>query len=207
IYKMCGYANLYIGTAEHEGDRPADQVTMSIFRATKPIRLFKRLEKNGMLARGDVPGIYRVTGITNLPFQIVVTNELEGDQYAAYRAMTENAKKNDVERVIEDSGAELDEVIREHYHTLLKLVVEKNPKYIDVVKGVEDMEDILLEMVKDRVDEKVNEKVNEKEQETKISDIKGVMESFGVSVDRAMDALKIPASQRSKYAGLIRKGM
>ena len=65
--------------------------------------------------------------------------------------------------------------------------------------------DVLMEIMKDRVDEKVNEKVNEKEQETLIKAIRNVMDSFGVNVEKAMDSLKIPQSQRSLYAGLVKK--
>ena len=61
--------------------------------------------------------------------------------------------------------------------------------------------DVLMEIMKDRVDEKVNEK----EQETLIKAIRNVMDSFGVNVEKAMDSLKIPQSQRSLYAGLIKK--
>ena len=33
--------------------------------------------------------------------------------------------------------------------------------------------------------------------------IRNIMESLGVTVDKAMDSLKIPQSQRSHYAGLV----
>ena len=61
--------------------------------------------------------------------------------------------------------------------------------------------DVLMEIMKDRVDEKVNEK----ERETTVNHLKDIMESFGVNVEKAMDSLKIPQSQRSLYAGLIKK--
>ena len=65
------------------------------------------------------------------------------------------------------------------------------------------MEDILMEMVKDRVDEKINTAVNAavstaevaKEQETLVYSIRNVMDSFGVTLEKAMDSLKIPQSQ------------
>ena len=49
LRKVCGYANLYIGVAEHEGDRPADEVTLSIFRAVKNPKLFAELERMSLL--------------------------------------------------------------------------------------------------------------------------------------------------------------
>ncbi len=45
--------------------------------------------------------------------------------------------------------------------------------------------------------------MEEKEQETKALDIKNIMESFGVTIDRAMDSLKIPQDERSMYAELV----
>ena len=68
IRKVCGYANLYIGTAEHEGERPAGQMTVSIFRAVKNPELFREMEERGTLVQSDTPGIYYVRGITDLPF-------------------------------------------------------------------------------------------------------------------------------------------
>ena len=51
------------------------------------------------------------------------------------------------------------------------------------------MEDVLMEMVKDRVDERVAAK----EKETKSRDIRNVMDTFGVSIEKAMDSLMVPA--------------
>jgi hypothetical protein len=206
LYKACGYAGLYIGTAEHEGDRPADQVTISIFRDVKNPEMFKRMEKDGTLIRDEVPGIYHVKGYTNLPFQIIITGELEGEGYAAYRALTEKADAADVERIIVGIGQEKDDVVREHYRVLLRLVMAKNPQFIEAMRrgeimSYEAMYDVLMEIVKDRVDEKVNAK----EQETLVSSIRNLMSNLGFSVVQAMDALSIPQSQRSTYAGLVGK--
>ena len=62
-------------------------MTLSIFRAVKNPELFSKLERNGNLEK-SAPGIYRVKGITDLPFQIIITSELEGDEYATYRALS-----------------------------------------------------------------------------------------------------------------------
>ena len=54
-------------------------------------RLFKTMERAGNLTKGEAPGIYRITGITDIPFQIVITGELQGEEFAAYRALTDKA--------------------------------------------------------------------------------------------------------------------
>lgn len=201
IRKACGYANLYIGMAEHEGDRPEDQVTVSIFRAVRNPGLFEEMERDGTLVRGDVPGIYRVRGYTDLPFQIVITGELEGEGYAAYRALTDRADAADVERVVKNAEEEVDEVVLDHYGVLLDLIVGKNPQFFDLVKGEMAMKDVLMEMVKDKVDEKVNAK----EQQTTVAHIKDIMKNLKLTLEQAMDALSIPQSQRSTYADLVGK--
>ena len=201
IRKVCGYANLYIGTAEHEGERPAGQMTVSIFREVKNPELFREMEERGTLVQSDTPGIYYVRGITDLPFQIVITGELRGEEYAAYRALTDKADAIDVERIIEEIGKESDDKVREHYSVLIRLVLEKNPRFVEMIRRDSAMEDVLMEIVKDKVDEKVSEK----EQETLVSSIKSLMTNLKLTVEQAMDALNIPPSQRETYAGLIKK--
>jgi len=201
IRKVCGYANLYIGTAEHEGERPAGQMIVSIFREVKNPELFREMEERGTLVQSDTPGIYYVRGITDLPFQIVITGELRGEEYAAYRALTDKADAIDVERIIEEIGKESDDKVREHYSVLIRLVLEKNPRFVEMIRRDSAMEDVLMEIVKDKVDEKVSEK----EQETLVSSIKSLMTNLKLTVEQAMDALNIPPSQRETYAGLIKK--
>ena len=210
LRKICGYANLYIGVAEHEGDRPADEVTLSIFRAVKNPELFDKLERDGNLEK-SAPGIYHVKGITDLPFQIIITSELDGGEYAAYRALTDRADKADIERIIAEAEKEKEDVILDHYGVLLDLIVKKNPQFFDMVKGGLAMKDVLMEMVKDRVDERVNEQVNitraATERQTLASSIKNVMTNLKMTLEQAMDALSIPQSQRQTYAALVRQGM
>ena len=71
------------------------------------------------------------------------------------------------------------------------------------------MEDVLMEIVKDRVDEKVQKAEKEKEQETRqettVTHINDIMKNLKLTVEQAMDALSIPQSQRSIYAGLVGK--
>ena len=205
IRKIAAYAYLYIGIAEHEGDIKADEVTISIFRAVKNPKLFKAMERSGKLIKGDAPGIYLVKGITDIPFQIVITGELQGEEYAAYRALTDKAAEKDVERVIVSADKERTDSLRDHYRVLIELLAVKNPQIFEEIRRNDMAGDVLMEIMKDRVDEKVNEKVNEKERETTVNHLKDIMESFGVTVDKAMDSLKIPQSQRSLYAGLIKK--
>ena len=67
------------------------------------------------------------------------------------------------------------------------------------------MDDVLMEIVKDRVDEKVNTAVNAREQQTTVNHINDIMTKLKYTAEQAMDLLSIPQSQRSTYAGLVGK--
>ena len=213
IRKVCGYANLYIGVAEHENDRPEDQVTISVFRAKKNVKLFSKMEQEGTLFKSDVSGIYYVKGLTDLPFQIVITSELQGVEYAAYRALTDKLSEQDFKYVIQAAENEQVDIVREHYRTFINLISYKNPIFLDYVKGGGNMRYVFDELVQKEVAAKLEKELAAREQAnaqateqaTLLSSIKNLMTNLKWSVDQAMDALSIPQSKRETYAGLLKK--
>ena len=68
------------------------------------------------------------------------------------------------------------------------------------------MEDILMEIVKDRVEEQVSTAVTAEKQQTTVAHIKEVMSKLKYTAEQAMDLLGVPQSQRGMYAGLVGKG-
>ena len=201
LRKVCGYANLYIGVAEREDERPSNQVTISIFRNKKNPRMFAGMKKKGTLVVSDTAGIYYVKGYTDLPFQIVIGSELKGEEYAAYRALTDKADEKDIKKVVRA-------VVKEYYRTLINLIAEKNPQFMDVLKEGKAMRDVLMEIVKEDVNAKVESAVQSATQsatqKTTVDHIKDIMNKLKYSVEQAMDLLSIPMDERKTYSGLIK---
>ena len=50
-----------------------------------------------------------------------------------------------------------------------------------------------------------NESAKKADEQRLITDIKNVMESFGVTIEKAMESLKIPVADRAIYAEMIQK--
>ena len=123
--------------------------------------------------------------------------------------MTNKAHEADIEQVIEAGGNAENNRVREHYRVLLKLVIEKNPGVIETIRRDKGMEDVLMEIVKDRVDEKVSNAVSNaeaaKEQETLLTSIRNIMDTLKLTVSQAMDALKIPDADRPVYAEKLKR--
>ena len=220
IRKVSGYANFYISTSdkEDEDDILSEEVTVSIFRATKPVKLFRKMMAKGQLKQDSTKGIYHVEGIIDLPFQIVITRELEGPEYAAYRALTNNARREDVEQVILESRNSKDSVMQDYYRIMLEFIARKNPNLIKIIRSDKIMETTWMDIFKDKIDEKIQEgrdkglkegmEIGEKEgkQKTLLNDIRNIMDTLGLSLEKAMDALKIPKNQRNRYIDLMKQG-
>ena len=77
----------------------------------------------------------------------------------------------------------------------------------------EELDDALMEILKDKVDERVNERVKHEvstavdveRQQTTVTHIKDIMKKLKYTAEQAMDLLSVPQSQRSTYAGLVGK--
>lgn len=166
IRKVEGYGSFYIGLAQHEGDVPEDDVTITIFTAFKNEKLFKELENQGIIVRqddnGDIAdGIYHVRKITDLPYVIVVTDELQGDGYAAFRALTDHADEKDVERLLAASNDESDADIKDRYSRILSLIGIKNPGlFEDMIRRNTAMEDYLMGLLKPRIDKEKTDAID-----------------------------------------------
>ena len=176
--------------------------------------LFRKWEKAGKIVETDTPGIYKVIGIADVPFQIVITGELVGDEYAACRALTDKADANDLRRVIEDADRGEDDSRRGYYRTILAFLAVKTPGAFNEIRSASKiMKDALMELMKDDIDEKVNNAVRDTVSSTEaavkqadnVSAIRNIMESFGVTLERAMETMKIPPSQQATYANLVNK--
>ena len=96
LWKGIGYVGFYLNHVKEKGkDIDISEVTLSLFRETKPDALFKEL--GDRIVDGPAKGIYYIKNWTcDIPIQIIVTRELEGDEYAGFRAISKKPKEEDV---------------------------------------------------------------------------------------------------------------
>ena len=139
IWKTGGYGTLLIGTTK-DSQYKIDDVTISLFASKINKTLFERLHQLGMLFETNVKGIYRVEKICPLPYQIVISDELEGDENAAYRALSDHAQAADVEKLLDDFKTKTGET-KDRYHRILHLIELKNPGIVaKLIEGDAEME-------------------------------------------------------------------
>lgn len=100
FYKTVGYACLYKGYGERVDAVPINELTVSIFRATRSEKMFLTLQKYGHKIEEKYPGIYYVTEHLPFPAQIIVTQELEPGEHRSLRILSNHAKKEDIEEFL-----------------------------------------------------------------------------------------------------------
>ena len=199
-------------------------MTLSVFRARKNRKTFSDLEARGILSPTDVPGIYRVSQITDLPLQIVITDELQGDEYTAYRAFSDRAKQDDIMHLIAIGNNTEDDILHRRYQTVVKLIGTKNPEAFEEIGGDRTMKDFVREFFKDEFREQEEQfQLREKEYQQQIQqqkeqyqqqiqqqammttaeNIKTIMRNTKSTLKQAMDTLSIPAKDRKKLKELV----
>jgi hypothetical protein len=203
FYKTVGYACLYKGYGATVNQIPLQELTVSLFRASHPRELFAALEREGHEIEEKYPGIYYVTNKLPIPAQIVVTSELSKETHSCLRILSDNAEKEDVERFLEQAKGMQSPGERNNIDSVLQVSVSANHDlYEDMRRDAvmcQALEELMKDVIDERVDSAVNAAVDNTKNETKLTDIRNIMDSFGISAEQAMDALKIPSNKKVFY--------
>ena len=156
FYKTVGYACLYKGYGEYVDAVPINELTISIFRETRPEKMFLTLQKQGHTIEEKYPGIYYVTEHLPFPAQIIVTQELEPGEHRSLRILSNHAKKEDVEeflRKAEEMNMPRD---RQNVEAVLQVSVKANDELYREIRRDANMCDALRELMKDDIEREVS---------------------------------------------------
>ena len=134
FYKTVGYACLYKGYGERVDAVPINELTVSIFRATRPEKMFLTLQKYGHKIEEKYPGIYYVTEHLPFPAQIIVTQELEPGEHRSLRILSNHAKKEDVEEFLRKAEEMNTPRDRQNVEAVLQVSVKANDElYLSLI--------------------------------------------------------------------------
>ena len=129
LWKAAGYADLYISL----NDIPFEDITITLFRGAKPAALFKRL--GSCVEETDIKGVYDVKNWKiSFPIRIVVTTELEGKEYAGFRAISKKPDISDIQQIIDEVRKEPDENVRKWYRDYLELFSRLDSETLEEAK-------------------------------------------------------------------------
>ena len=184
VWKTAGYGNLLIGT---DRNYDKDEMTLTLFTYRKNQKQFASMLRRGILSETGIRGIYAVNGLTRLPYQVVVIDELEGPEYAAFRALSDHAATEDVS-IVMTAMKESVSADRDRYHNILQTIEAHNPGAVkQMIVEDRNMESIFMPLfetqIQARVDEEVKARVDE---EVKARVDEEVKEVVGKAVEKAV---------------------
>ena len=175
---------------------PGDEISISLFRDKRPVKMFRELKKLGFEVKEEYKGVYYVNGILRMPTQVIVTSELDDADSVGLRILSDDPKEEDLLAFAEISRALTDKNDRENADAVLQVSVSANKAVYDEMKRrYPEMCEALRELMRPEIDEEI-----EKEREnTTLTNIQNLMKTLKMTAEQAMDALLIPAKDQSKY--------
>ena len=93
FYKAVAYACLYKVLPNHVDEILAEEITITLIRDRKPVKLLGELEKSGYGYKKEAAGIYYVNGAM-LPMQIIESSELDVDMHVQLKALTNHLEES-----------------------------------------------------------------------------------------------------------------
>ena len=72
---------------------PAEEITITLIRDRKPVKLMHELEKSGYGYKKEAAGIYYVSGVM-FPVQIIASSELDTDMHVQLKALTNHLEES-----------------------------------------------------------------------------------------------------------------
>ena len=93
FYKAVAYACLYKVLPNHVNEIPAEEITITLIRDRKPVKMMHELEKSGYGYKKEAAGIYYVNGAM-FPMQIIESSELDVDMHVQLKALTNHLEES-----------------------------------------------------------------------------------------------------------------
>ncbi len=193
FYKSGAYASLYKSYGETVDGRTADDITVSLVRQSRPVKLFRYFEEHGIRMTNPYNGIYYVLDAVLFPTQIVVTKELDRKNHMWLSALSEGMGKQDMKELLERIDSLTQKQDRELADSVLEVSVRANRKLVEELRGDGNMCQALLEIMEPeiiKIKEDVRQRTrHETQREIIVGAVKGFRE-LGADDGRIVEILK-----------------
>ena len=156
--KFMGYAWLYKSLCSVTDGIPLKEITVTMLRAVKPVKLLKMLADEYNV-ESYVPGIYQVRGFT-FPCQIIVTQEL-AKGHTVLKVMSNNASEEEMKTFIRCRTEATEKQDTIDLDAVAAVTLEANAILIEKMKGDNTMSATFMKIFKDEIEEVKNKAVSE----------------------------------------------
>lgn len=202
LYKVGAYTSLYKAYGDTVDERRADEITTSLIRKAKPVKLFRYFEEHGIRLENPFKGIYYVKDGVLFPTQIVVTKELNPQEHIWLAALSDGMHKQQLKDLlvkVESFHTKLD---RELADAVLGVAIKANWQTAQELRGDGNMCEALMELMEPEIN-KIKESVREETTQQGIKNAVTALKKSGHTNDAIKNflvmAYSITQSEAEKY--------
>lgn len=156
LYKVLAYACLYKSYSASVDEIKANDITTTLLRKRKPLKLFSYFKDNKIEVTEIHKGIYQVD-FFDFPVQIVVTKELEEENHIWVSSIARDLSENQLRAVILKAKDLQSKAEKQYVSSILSVVSRLNVENIEKLKGDSTMEDVLFEVLRPRIAREIQE--------------------------------------------------
>ena len=198
VWKAIGYAGLYKGYGGTVNAIPYEELTVTVLRSRKPVKLFQYLmAKDGYSVTETDPGIYRINGMIDMVVQVVVIKALKDSVFLPLRIMVRDADEEEIKAFLREALTYDVPEDQNNARAVLNISSEANEETFEKIRRDDEMGEAMRRVMKDDLEQE--------KQQTLVDAITNLMNNMKWNIEQAMDALSIPTAERSMYAGLVNK--
>ena len=159
FYKAGAYGCLYKAYGESVNERPADDITISIIRDTKPEGLFRYFKEHNIRVTNPYAGIYYVLDAVLFRTQIIVGRELNQKEHTWIKALSDRVQKQEMRELLERVHGLTQKFDKELADSVLEVSIGANWKIVEELRGDDSMCRALLEIMEPEINKIVESKV------------------------------------------------
>lgn len=202
LYKVGAYTSLYKAYGDTVDERRADEITTTLIRKAKPVKLFHYFEEHGISLENPFKGIYYVKSGVLFPTQIIVTKELNPQEHMWLTALSDGMQKQQLKDLlvkVESFHTKLD---RELADAVLGVAIKANWQMAQELRGDGNMCEALMELMEPEIN-KIKESVREETTQQGIKNAIVALKTSGHTNDAIRSflvmAYGITQSEAEKY--------
>lgn len=158
--KVVAYACLYKAYENHVDEIKLDEITITMVRERKPLKLLCWFEKNGYQIQEVFEGIYYVTKDNHFLTQIIVSKQLSKKNQKWLTLLSKDLDKSDAKRVVAQMESLTKESEKRHGDSVLQVAVQENEEAFNKIKEEGNMCEALRKLMEPEIKEEVDKAVD-----------------------------------------------
>lgn len=198
--KVISYACLYKAYENYVDEIPLDQITITMVRERKPMKLFLWFEENKYIIETVFKGIYYITRDNHFLTQIIVSKELSKENQKWLTLLSKDLDKTDAKRVVSQLEALTEESEKQHGDSVLQVAVQENEEIFNKIREEGKMCEALMKLMEPEVNEVVDKAVKCAEDNKKKDMILNALK-VGSSPEDISRVMGIPLAEIEAVAG------